>query len=206
MACMQRPTKKDRATRTAPDLCTDIGGLTLRNPVMTASGTFGYGGEYSGLVDLNRLGAVIVKGLSLSPAKGNPPPRIVETACGMLNAIGLENIGLDAFVTIKLPFLKKLLTPVAGQHLWPDRGRIRRAGPPSRSGRRRRGDRGQHLLPQRQGGRRSLRGRPPMRPQRGECRPPLHDPSAHRKAFPQRDRHHPHRPPGRGFGAPTLFR
>jgi dihydroorotate dehydrogenase (NAD+) catalytic subunit len=94
-----------------PDLSVNIGGLLLKNPVMTASGTFGYGEEFDGLVDLNRLGAIIVKGLSLKPAKGNPPPRIVETSCGMLNAIGLENIGVERFISEKLPFLEKLSTP-----------------------------------------------------------------------------------------------
>jgi dihydroorotate dehydrogenase (NAD+) catalytic subunit len=97
---------------TNPDLTTDIGGLILKNSVMTASGTFGYAKEYATLVDLNRLGAIIVKGLSLLPTKGNPPPRIVETACGMLNAIGLENVGVDAFIKEKVPFLKTLNTPV----------------------------------------------------------------------------------------------
>jgi len=95
-----------------PDLSTDIGGMRLKNPVMTASGTFGYAREYAALVDLDRLGGIIVKGLSLKPSKGNPPPRIVETPCGMLNAIGLENVGIDAFVTEKLPFLRQLNTPV----------------------------------------------------------------------------------------------
>ena len=89
----------------------DIGGITLKNPVMTASGTFGYGREFESLVDLNRLGAIVVKGLSLKPSKGNPPPRIVETPCGMLNAIGLENVGIDTFEREKLPFLKTLSTP-----------------------------------------------------------------------------------------------
>ncbi|MCP4346786.1 MAG: dihydroorotate dehydrogenase [Desulfobacterales bacterium] len=79
---------------------------------MTASGTFGYASEFENLIDLNRLGAIVVKGLSLKPAKGNPPPRIVETPCGMLNAIGLENVGIDAFIKEKLPFLKKLSTPL----------------------------------------------------------------------------------------------
>ena len=79
---------------------------------MTASGTFGYAREFEGLVDLNRLGAIIVKGLSLEPTKGNPPPRIVETPCGMLNAIGLENVGLDVFVKEKLPFLQTLFPPI----------------------------------------------------------------------------------------------
>ncbi len=95
-----------------PDLRVNIGGLSLRNPVMTASGTFGYGEEYTPFVDLNRLGAIIVKGLSLQPSKGNKPPRIAETPCGMLNAIGLENIGIEAFIEKKLPFLKTLSTPV----------------------------------------------------------------------------------------------
>jgi len=95
-----------------PDLKTDIGGIELRNPVMTASGTFGYAVEFEELVDLNRLGGIIVKGLSLEPSMGNKPPRIVETACGMLNAIGLENVGIEAFAKEKLPFLKKLSTPV----------------------------------------------------------------------------------------------
>ncbi|MDX9786383.1 MAG: dihydroorotate dehydrogenase [Desulfobacterales bacterium] len=94
------------------DLGVDIGGLKLKNPVMSASGTFGYGREFETLVDLNRLGAIIVKGISLLPAKGNPPPRIVETPCGMLNAIGLENVGLEAFIQEKLPFLKTIFTPV----------------------------------------------------------------------------------------------
>lgn len=82
-------------------------GLIIKNPVMTASGTFGYGLEYEGLVELSRLGAVIVKGLSLKPRAGNPPPRITETPAGMLNAIGLQNIGIEAFLAEKLPLLKE---------------------------------------------------------------------------------------------------
>ncbi len=79
---------------------------------MTASGTFGYAREFDHLVDLNRLGGIIVKGLSLKPTKGNPPPRIVETPCGMLNAIGLENVGIESFVDEKLPFLQTLSPPL----------------------------------------------------------------------------------------------
>jgi dihydroorotate dehydrogenase (NAD+) catalytic subunit len=90
----------------------NIGGIEISNPVMTASGTFGYAKEYESLVDLNRIGAIVVKGLSLEPSKGNPPQRIVETPCGMLNAIGLENVGLTAFIKEKAPFLKRLETPV----------------------------------------------------------------------------------------------
>ena len=83
-----------------------IGKLALKNPVMTASGTFGYGEEYADYLDLNRLGGVIVKGLSLEPREGNPPPRIIETASGMLNAVGLQNVGVRAFVDEKLPALR----------------------------------------------------------------------------------------------------
>lgn len=93
-------------------LSVELGDLRLKNPVMTASGTFGYGLEFAGLVDLNRLGGIVVKGLSLKPAPGNPPPRIVETSGGMLNAIGLENIGIEAFVRDKLPLLRQYCTPV----------------------------------------------------------------------------------------------
>lgn len=84
-----------------------IGPLALKNPIMTASGTFGYGGEFAPFCDLNRLGAIVVKGLSLAPRSGNPAPRIVETPCGMLNAIGLQNIGVRAFIDEKLPYLRK---------------------------------------------------------------------------------------------------
>jgi dihydroorotate dehydrogenase (NAD+) catalytic subunit len=79
---------------------------------MTASGTFGYGSEFSGFVDLRRLGAIVVKGISLLPRPGNPPPRIVETSCGMLNAIGLENVGVEKFIAQKMPFLREIGTPV----------------------------------------------------------------------------------------------
>jgi dihydroorotate dehydrogenase (NAD+) catalytic subunit len=104
-----------------PDLTTKLGPLKLKNPVMTASGTFGYGLEFESLLDLSLLGAVIVKGLSLEPIAGNPPPRIVETPCGMLNAIGLANIGLDSFLKEKLPKLKgldtKIIVNIYGHHL-----------------------------------------------------------------------------------------
>jgi len=95
-----------------PDLKVKLDAIELQNPVMSASGTFGYAREFEGLVDLNRLGAIIVKGLSLEPTKGNPPPRIVETPCGMLNAIGLENVGIDVFEKQKLPFLQTLYPPI----------------------------------------------------------------------------------------------
>ncbi len=97
---------------TAVDLKVKLGPLILKNPVLTASGTFGYGEEFSSLVDLNLLGGIVIKGISLKPKAGNPPPRIVETPCGMLNAVGLANIGLDAFLREKLPLLNKLDTTV----------------------------------------------------------------------------------------------
>lgn len=86
--------------------------LQLDNPIMTASGTFGYGEEFSNFVNLDRLGALVVKGISLKPRPGNPPPRIAETSCGMLNAIGLENVGLEKFISDKMPFLREIQAPV----------------------------------------------------------------------------------------------
>ncbi|MCX5719844.1 MAG: dihydroorotate dehydrogenase, partial [Nitrospirae bacterium] len=94
------------------DLTVHIGHLKLKNPVMTASGTFGYGEEYSEFVDLNQLGAIVVKGISLKPMEGNPSPRICETPCGMLNAIGLQNVGLKRFIKEKLPYLRRFDTKV----------------------------------------------------------------------------------------------
>lgn len=95
-----------------PDLRVNIGSLELANPVMTASGTFGYAREFADLMNLHRLGAVIVKGISLHPRAGNPPPRIMETACGMLNAIGLQNVGVDCFISEKMGYLAGLHVPV----------------------------------------------------------------------------------------------
>jgi dihydroorotate dehydrogenase (NAD+) catalytic subunit len=95
-----------------PDLSVNFAGIRLKNPVLTASGTFGYGSEFADFVDLNRLGGVIVKGVSLRPIKGNPPPRIWETPSGMLNAIGLENPGVDVFLNEKLPYLRQFDTAV----------------------------------------------------------------------------------------------
>jgi len=95
-----------------PEMQVDIGGLVIKNPVMTASGTFGYGKEYAPYLDIRRLGAIITKGISLEPRAGNKPPRIMETPCGMLNAIGLENPGAHAFIKEKLPFLREFDVPV----------------------------------------------------------------------------------------------
>ncbi|HKV24694.1 MAG TPA: dihydroorotate dehydrogenase [Candidatus Acidoferrum sp.] len=89
-----------------------IGAVRLRNPILTASGTFGYGLEFAHIVDLNRLGGIVVKGLSREPMEGAPPPRLCETASGMLNAVGLQNIGARAFVAEKLPVLSKYATAI----------------------------------------------------------------------------------------------
>ena len=95
-----------------PNLKIKLGKLELRNPVMPASGTFGYGEEYSTLIDVNTLGAIVTKGISLSPQEGNPPPRLWETRGGMLNSIGLQNVGLEAFIQQKMPFLRRCKTPI----------------------------------------------------------------------------------------------
>ena len=91
-----------------PDLCVSFAGIALKNPVIAASGTFGYGVEFEDVVHLQRLGGFVVKGLSREPIIGNPPPRLYETAAGMLNAIGLQNIGAQAFVEEKLPKLRAI--------------------------------------------------------------------------------------------------
>jgi len=93
------------------NLTVHIGALKLQNPVMVASGTFGYGAEYSELIDLNQLGAVVVKGIRLGPVRGNPTPRTVEVASGLINAIGLQGPGVDGFIKKYWPFLKTLKVP-----------------------------------------------------------------------------------------------
>ncbi len=90
----------------------DLGGIRMANPVMTASGTSGYGPEFAELIDAKRLGAFVTKAISPEPRKGNPPERTVETAAGMLNAIGLANVGLDRFVEEKVPYLETMGVPV----------------------------------------------------------------------------------------------
>lgn len=94
-----------------PDMTVEIAGMKFRNPVMAASGTFGYGEEFASYVNLEKMGAFVTKGLSLKPRAGNPTPRIVETPGGMLNAIGLQNVGIDAFIEKKVPFLRTVDTP-----------------------------------------------------------------------------------------------
>src|SRR5438552_2878581 len=97
----------------APDMSVTIAGIELRNPVIAASGTFGYGVEFDDVVHLEKLGGIVVKGLSREPMAGNPPPRLYETAAGMLNAIGLQNIGARGFVEEKLPRLREIKNAVA---------------------------------------------------------------------------------------------
>lgn len=91
----------------AVGLSVNVGGLKLKNPILLASGTVGYGHEIAEFTDLNKLGGIVTKSLSLKPRKGNPPQRIVETPSGMLNAIGLANVGVEAFIKEKIPFLKQ---------------------------------------------------------------------------------------------------
>jgi dihydroorotate dehydrogenase (NAD+) catalytic subunit len=96
------------ASRPKPDLSVRLAGIHLKNPIIAASGTFGYGVEFEDVVHLDRLGGFVVKGLSREPMAGNPPPRLYETAAGMLNAIGLQNIGARAFIDEKLPKLREM--------------------------------------------------------------------------------------------------
>ena len=93
------------------DLAVRLGRLQFQNPVLAASGTFGYGEEYHRLYDVSKLGGIVTKSISLKPRPGNPTPRIYETPSGMLNAIGLQNVGLEAFIREKMPFLRKLKGP-----------------------------------------------------------------------------------------------
>src|SRR5882672_11951613 len=98
---------QDTPTYRKPDLSVSFAGITFKNPVIAASGTFGYGIEFEDIVHLDKLGGFVVKGLSREPMAGNPPPRIFETAAGMLNSIGLQNIGVKAFLEEKLPKLRR---------------------------------------------------------------------------------------------------
>jgi dihydroorotate dehydrogenase (NAD+) catalytic subunit len=97
----------------APDTRVDLAGIPLRNPVLTASGTFGYGSEFAPFLDLRRIGGFVAKSLTLKPRFGNPPPRISEAPSGMLNAISLENVGVDAFINEKLPVIPDGVTVIA---------------------------------------------------------------------------------------------
>ena len=100
------------STPAAVKLAIETGGIAFRNPVLTASGTFGYGREFEGLTDLRALGGLVTKGISPKPRFGNATPRICETASGMLNSIGLENVGVEGFEREKLPYLRSCGTRV----------------------------------------------------------------------------------------------
>ncbi len=106
---MKRPAPPKKAA--APKMTVTLGRLVMKNPVMVASGCFGYGEEVSRFYPLDKLGAIVVKGTTLEPRPGNPPPRMAETAGGMLNAIGLQNVGVDVFLKDKLPFIRKTGVP-----------------------------------------------------------------------------------------------
>ncbi len=93
-------------------LLTNLCGVSLRNPVLAASGTFGYGIEFASVVDLNKLGGIVTKGLSREPIKGNPAPRLYETSAGMINSVGLQNVGIRAFIRDKLPQLRRFAVPI----------------------------------------------------------------------------------------------
>ncbi len=106
------PSAGGMVNETKPKLAVHIGGITMKNPVATASGTFGFGAEYAPYIDLNQLGALVVKGITLQPRAGNAPPRLVETTAGILNAIGLQNPGVEEFVERLLPGLAGYDLPV----------------------------------------------------------------------------------------------
>ncbi len=114
---MSEPSAERRALRGEPtsspvSLAVEVAGIRMQNPVMSASGTFGYAQEFERYMDLNRLGALVVKTITRHPRAGSPPPRIAETPAGMLNAIGLQNVGIEAFIREKLPYLRQLQPPL----------------------------------------------------------------------------------------------
>jgi dihydroorotate dehydrogenase (NAD+) catalytic subunit len=98
--------------KTNVNLCVDLAGIKMKNPIMVASGTFGYGEEYSNFIDLRELGAIVTKSITLLPKAGNLPPRIAETPSGILNAIGLQNVGLEKFISDKMLFLREIGIPI----------------------------------------------------------------------------------------------
>jgi dihydroorotate dehydrogenase (NAD+) catalytic subunit len=108
----RRAPRSEIDTPTPVSLAVEVAGIRMKNPVLTASGTFGYAREFEQYIDLNRLGALVVKTITRLPRPGNPPPRVVETPAGMLNAIGLQNVGIEAFIREKLPYLRALQPPL----------------------------------------------------------------------------------------------
>ena len=155
-----QPHRLGGAGATDMDLSVSIGSLTLPNPLIAASGCFGYGVEYADVVDLSTLGGVAVKGLFLAEREGHPPPRIVETPSGMLNAIGLQGIGVHRFIREKLPELRDRRAIVFVNICGTTHRRVRRAGADPVGCRRRGRARAEHLVPQHQGRRHHVRLQP----------------------------------------------
>lgn len=168
--------------------------LVFKNPILTASGTFGYGVEFANYGDLTHLGGIVVKGLSLKPRPGNPLPRVAETPCGMLNAVGLQNDGVESFLKNKLPRLPWHETPViANLYATSPAEFAELAGHPRRRGRHRRSG-SEHLLPQREERGRAVRtGSGPRRRSDPSGQETRGEPARHREAVAQRDGHHRHR-------------
>ena len=157
------------APKPALDMSVNVAGIELKNPILAASGSFGYGVEFEDVVTLSRLGGFVTKGLSREPMAGNPPPRLFETAAGMLNAIGLQNIGARAFLEEKLPLLRKIEQHrFLLQRLRTFAGRVRRSGAHSQRRRRHRRLRAERLLPQHQVRRHRLRQRSQDAVRRGQ--------------------------------------
>ncbi|HSD49914.1 MAG TPA: dihydroorotate dehydrogenase [Candidatus Methylomirabilis sp.] len=109
---MNKPPTSDLRPPAPVSLAVDVAGIRMQNSVMTGSGTFGYAEEFEKYFDLNRLGAIVVKTITRQPRAGNPPPRVAETPAGMLNAIGLHNVGIEGFIRDKLPYLRRLTPPL----------------------------------------------------------------------------------------------
>ena len=159
-----------RSCGTSMTLSVKIGSLTLANPLIAASGCFGYGVEYAGVVDLSLLGGVAVKGLFLTERQGHPPERIVETPAGMLNAIGLQGIGVHRFIREKLPELRERRRDGYRQHLRIDARRVRGAREDTVRRRRCRSARAEYFVSQHQGRRHHVRLQPARNVRRRERR------------------------------------
>ena len=196
------------------DLSVRIGNLVLPNPVGVASGTFGYGEEYRDLIDVDRLGALYAKAVTLEPREGNKPPRLVETPQGLINSIGLANPGLAGFIERKLPYLKTLRCPVIvnvsgsseADYLAVVEGIEAAVGRGKPGGaKRRRRLRDQRLLPQCIARRHVLRNRPRPRGAPDFQAPARHRASPHRQAQPERHRYRGNRPLRRKPGEPTPY-
>ena len=184
-------------TATSIDLSVQLGRLRLPNPILVASGTFGYAREMAGLVDVSRLGGILPKTITQEPRAGNAPWRTIETAAGMLNSIGLDNDGIEAFVAHHLPYLGGLGVPIivsiAGRTHDEFVAMTRAARRPGRH----RGGRAQHLLPERVGRRRFRHRSGDVRAARRRL--PRGDGDAdHRQADAERDQHPGDRQGGRG--------